>query len=180
MDLELLKFLVSTAFLTLLLVKQHIDSGKSERVHAESKDVFRAMPRFTESAVHCHTELVNLIRILATKVERIADGVSALKYQPVKENDMGQVGITNTKALLLLAGDLTAAVLAEMKRSGMSPRALAVVFEQPSLLSRLTKVVEEAPLVPAELKDLDFIEGVELGHTALEAAGKVAAALKTA
>ena len=84
MDLELLKFIVSIAFLALLLIKQHLDGGKIERQYFESKDVFKSMPRVTEASVDClrrlHEQMVYMTRkmeSLNVALEAVADKMSA-------------------------------------------------------------------------------------------------------
>ena len=71
MDLELLKFLLSIAFLALLLLKQYIDGCKSERQISESKDVFRTMPKVTEASVECLRRLHEQMVFMTRKMESL-------------------------------------------------------------------------------------------------------------
>ena len=71
MDLELMKYLVSIAFILLLLMKQYFDGIKLDRRHGEATEVFRAMPKLTESAVSCQTELCQQMRLMTRQMEAL-------------------------------------------------------------------------------------------------------------
>ena len=86
MDLELWKFIFSTAFLVLLLIKQHFDGSKLSERYFESTNIFRLMPKISESTVSCQSELLTQMRLLTqkmeaikTSLERVADELSAPK-----------------------------------------------------------------------------------------------------
>ena len=69
MDLELIKFIVSTAFLALLLVKQMLDSRKFQDQHGDAVEVFRAMPKLTDTYCATLNELQREMRLMAAKMD---------------------------------------------------------------------------------------------------------------
>ena len=85
MDLELVKFIFSSAFLVLLLVKQHLDGTKIQNHFCESKDVFKAMPKVTEASVDCLRRLHEQMQFLAQKLELLTQGLEGAQNRTFRD-----------------------------------------------------------------------------------------------
>ena len=75
MDLEIMRFAVSTAFLLLLLWKSHRDGARLEERHYEAAMAFRTMPRIAEANVQSQVEILTQMRLLTAKMELIRESL---------------------------------------------------------------------------------------------------------
>ena len=69
MDLEILRFIVSTSFLLLLLWKQNRDGIKIEQRFFDGAMALRAMPRIAEATVEAQAEMLTQMRLVTKRLE---------------------------------------------------------------------------------------------------------------
>ena len=72
MDLEVTRLVSSTIFLVLLFVRQYFDGLKLNRQYGEAVDVFRSVPKMTESAAACQSETLTQMRLLTQQIGRLS------------------------------------------------------------------------------------------------------------
>lgn len=92
-------------------------------------------------------------------------------------------GIQETKDVMVALADLATIVIKAARGGGtvadVAERVKQAVQACPALVQDLKAAVDGATDVPAELKDLSFAEGIELGGAGLDLARRVVAALQT-
>jgi hypothetical protein len=90
-------------------------------------------------------------------------------------------GIKETKEVLLAANELTLVIIRHVK-DGVSvsdiPAIVSDLIASDSFKLALVDAVTGVTNVPAEIKDMDFSEGMELGKVELDFVPKVLEALK--
>lgn len=81
------------------------------------------------------------------------------------------VGIKETQELIAGIGALAIALISSVKKDGVGKGALEVVelfFSDAEFKAVVVAAVEQINAIPAEIKDLDFAEGFELGKDGIE------------
>lgn len=91
-------------------------------------------------------------------------------------------GITETQEVLVALGDAGVLLGGAFKAVGKDPKGIAAfignqLMQNPALMDDFHAAFAGIREVPAELKDLNFVEGASLAKTALEQVTKVVGAL---
>jgi hypothetical protein len=91
------------------------------------------------------------------------------------------LGIKETKEVLVAINEVAIVLAKHLKDGAQLTDAIAIVDDfknNPDLLAKLLAAKENISAVPAELKDVSLVEGVELAITQASYAPKIIAALK--
>ena len=86
--------------------------------------------------------------------------------------------IKNTKEVLDLSVVITRAILGEVKKDGFQWADMASFLKSPEFEQTLAKAVEGFEDIDDEMKDLSFVEGIELARYAYEKSSEVIDLLK--
>ena len=81
------------------------------------------------------------------------------------------VGIKETQELIAGIGAVAVALIGAVKKDGVGKGALDLVelfFQDAEFKAKVVAAVEQVNAIPAEIGDLDFAEGFELGKDGIE------------
>ena len=92
----------------------------------------------------------------------------------------GQFGTANTEEVLNVVKVAVLAVLQEAKRDGWQPKDLGAFLKSSAFEAALAPALKDVGLVPAELTELDFFDGLRLARYGYGVMDDVLDALKGA
>lgn len=93
------------------------------------------------------------------------------------------VGIKETQELIAGISALSVALIGAVKKDGAVKGALELVelfFQDAAFKEAVVGAVENVMAIPAEIKDLDFSEGFELGKDGIELVKSIIGAVQAA
>ena len=92
----------------------------------------------------------------------------------------GKYGTANSEEILTLVKVAALAILKEVKKDGYQPKDLGAFLKSPEFEGALAPALKDAELVPSEVTELDFFDGLRLARFGYNVMDEIIDALKVA